>query len=59
MTEQYPDGYLDQVMARVPAGRPGDPRELTCAVVFLASEASSYVTGVLLPVDGGLHVRVA
>jgi len=54
MTDQYPDGYLEQVMARVPAGRPGDPRELTCAAVFLASEASSYVTGVLLPVDGGV-----
>jgi len=39
---------------RVPAGRPGDPAELTCAVVFLAADASSFVTGVLLPVDGGL-----
>jgi NAD(P)-dependent dehydrogenase (short-subunit alcohol dehydrogenase family) len=54
MTDQYPDGYLDQMMWRVPAGRKGDPRELTAALVFLASDASSYVTGAVLPVDGGM-----
>jgi NAD(P)-dependent dehydrogenase (short-subunit alcohol dehydrogenase family) len=54
MTDQYPDGYLDQMMWRVPAGRAGDPAELVTALLFLASEASSYVTGVVLPVDGGL-----
>ena len=31
MTEQYPDGYLEQMMWRVPAGRPGDPAELVTA----------------------------
>ena len=54
MTDQYPDGYLDAMMIRVPAGRAGDPRELTAALLFLASDASSYVTGIVLPVDGGL-----
>jgi NAD(P)-dependent dehydrogenase (short-subunit alcohol dehydrogenase family) len=54
MTDQYPDGYLDQMMFRVPAGRGGEHRELVAAAVFLASDASSYVTGVVLPVDGGL-----
>jgi NAD(P)-dependent dehydrogenase (short-subunit alcohol dehydrogenase family) len=54
MTEQYPDGYLDQMMWRVPAGRVGRPEELVAALVFLASDASSYVTGVVLPVDGGV-----
>jgi NAD(P)-dependent dehydrogenase (short-subunit alcohol dehydrogenase family) len=54
MTDQYPDGYLEQMMFRVPAGRKGEARELVAAAVFLASDASSYITGVLLPVDGGL-----
>jgi NAD(P)-dependent dehydrogenase (short-subunit alcohol dehydrogenase family) len=54
MTDEYPDGYLDAMMIRVPAGRAGDPRELTAALVFLASDAASYVTGTVLPVDGGL-----
>jgi NAD(P)-dependent dehydrogenase (short-subunit alcohol dehydrogenase family) len=54
MTDQYPEGYLDQMLFRVPAGRKGEARELVAAAIFLASEASSYITGVLLPVDGGL-----
>ena len=54
MTEQYPEGYLDMMMVRVPAGRAGDARELVAAAIFLASDASSYVTGALLPVDGGM-----
>lgn len=54
MTEQYPEGYLEQMMFRVPAGRKGEAHELVAAAIFLASDASSYVTGVLLPVDGGL-----
>ncbi len=54
MTDQYPEGYLDSQMGRVLVGRAGDPAELAAAVVFLASDASSYITGVSLPVDGGL-----
>ncbi len=54
MTDQYPEGYLDQMMWRVPTGRPGEARELVTACIFLASDAAAYVTGVVLPVDGGL-----
>ena len=54
MTEQYPDGYLESQQARLPAGRPGKAEELTAALLFLASDASSYVTGIVLPVDGGM-----
>jgi NAD(P)-dependent dehydrogenase (short-subunit alcohol dehydrogenase family) len=54
MTDEYPEGYLDTMMFRVPAGRVGDPQELVAALVFLASDAASYVTGTVLPVDGGL-----
>jgi NAD(P)-dependent dehydrogenase (short-subunit alcohol dehydrogenase family) len=56
MTDQYPDGYLDQVLQRVPAGRTGDPRELAATVVFLASDAAGYITGQTLPVDGGMTI---
>lgn len=54
MTDQYPDGYLEQMMWRIPTGRVGEASELVAALVFLASDAASYVTGVVLPVDGGL-----
>jgi NAD(P)-dependent dehydrogenase (short-subunit alcohol dehydrogenase family) len=54
MTDQYPDGYLEAMMVRVPSGRKGEAVELVAAAVFLASDAASYVTGALLPVDGGL-----
>ena len=54
MTDEYPENYLETMMFRVPAGRPGEPHELVAACVFLASDAASYVTGALLPVDGGL-----
>ncbi len=42
-----------QILARIPAGRWGEPDDLKGAVVFLSSPASDYVTGVTVPVDGG------
>ena len=53
MTEQYAPGYLEDQMARIPAGRKGDPRELAAAVLFLASDAGGYVVGQTIAVDGG------
>jgi NAD(P)-dependent dehydrogenase (short-subunit alcohol dehydrogenase family) len=43
----------DKLRSRLPIGRLGEPREIEGAVVFLASDASSYVTGTTLYVDGG------
>jgi NAD(P)-dependent dehydrogenase (short-subunit alcohol dehydrogenase family) len=54
MTEEFPTGYLDEVVRRIPAGRTGQAPELAAAAVFLASPAASYISGVVLPVDGGL-----
>ena len=45
---------LAEMTATVPMGRFADPEEMAIAVGFLAAEQSAYVTGVVLPVDGGL-----
>ena len=46
-----------EILARIPAGRWGDPSDLGGAAVFLASSAADYVHGVVLPVDGGWLAR--
>lgn len=46
--------WVDYLVERIPAKRPGMPTDLDGAVVFLASEASRYVTGQTLLVDGGI-----
>ena len=45
---------LASFLARIPVDRVGEPDELAGPIVFLVSELASYVTGVVLPVDGGL-----
>ena len=45
--------YLDEVLARTPMGRIGEPEEVAAAVAFLCMPASSYVTGECIAVDGG------
>ena len=45
------------ILARIPAGRWGQPGDLAGAAVFLASRASDYVHGIVLPVDGGWLAR--
>jgi NAD(P)-dependent dehydrogenase (short-subunit alcohol dehydrogenase family) len=53
--ETEPGGaeYLRDIEARHPMGRLGDPEEVATAIAFLASDEASFITGVVLPVDGG------
>ena len=55
MTEDMPDGLArDRWRPTVPLGRLGTPTEVAALVTFLCSEAAGYVTGAIVPVDGGL-----
>jgi 2-deoxy-D-gluconate 3-dehydrogenase len=47
----------DEIVARTPAGRWGEPEEMAGTAVYLASPAADFVTGVTIPVDGGYSVR--
>jgi NAD(P)-dependent dehydrogenase (short-subunit alcohol dehydrogenase family) len=48
-----PAGSREQMLGRIPAGRPGTAEEVASAIVYLASKDAAYVNGVALPVDGG------
>jgi 3-oxoacyl-[acyl-carrier protein] reductase len=52
--EVYPEGPTQADLASIPLGRLGDPREIADVVCFLASDRAAYVTGAVIPVDGGL-----
>jgi NAD(P)-dependent dehydrogenase (short-subunit alcohol dehydrogenase family) len=56
MTEQYPKDYVESQMPRVLLARFGEPVELASALIFLASDAASYLTGQTIVVDGGVTV---
>ena len=56
MLSALPEDQLDAYAAAVPLGRLGRPEEIAAAVRFLASDEAGYITGAVLPVDGGLFM---
>ncbi|MFF0501844.1 SDR family oxidoreductase [Nocardia aobensis] len=56
MVASIPDAKKAELAAATPLGRFADPAEMAAAVGFLASAEAGYITGVVLPVDGGISI---
>ncbi|MEH6525249.1 MAG: 3-oxoacyl-[acyl-carrier-protein] reductase [Sneathiella sp.] len=54
MTDALPDAQKEALLIGVPAGKLGDPRDISAAVLYLASDEAGYVTGQTLHVNGGM-----
>jgi 3-oxoacyl-[acyl-carrier protein] reductase len=56
MTAAMPEEAREKMAEEIPLKRPGQPEDVAGAVLFLASEASSYITGQIIAVDGGMFI---
>ena len=56
MTSAMPDSAKQALLGSIPLGRTGAPSDIAALVVYLSSDASSYVTGQTISVDGGFHM---
>jgi 3-oxoacyl-[acyl-carrier protein] reductase len=58
MTAELTDARKSEILANVPLRRYGTPDEIAATALFLASEPAAYISGVVLPVDGGLGMGI-
>ena len=56
MTADLPDKAKEAMVSQIPLGRPGTPEDIAKAVVFLASDDASYITGQTLHISGGMYM---
>ncbi len=56
MTDVLPEKVKEELKARIPLGRLGAPRDVSAAIVFLASDEAGYITGHVLAVNGGMYL---
>ncbi|MFC5994466.1 3-oxoacyl-ACP reductase FabG [Pseudonocardia hispaniensis] len=54
MTRALPDARRTEILGQIPLGRYASPEEIAAVVTWLGSDAAGYVTGAVIPVDGGL-----
>ena len=57
MTEKLDDKRKDAILNSIPMNRIGKPKDLSSAIIFLASQESSYITGQTLHINGGLYMN--
>jgi NAD(P)-dependent dehydrogenase (short-subunit alcohol dehydrogenase family) len=57
MMHETLERFRDSIVGSCPLGRIGEPEDMAGVAIYLASRAGAYVTGAVIPVDGGITVR--
>ena len=56
MTKELPDDQRSMLLNNIPLGKLGQPEDIASAVLFLASDMGSYISGETLHVNGGMYM---